>query len=176
MDVDKVPVIQTRRNLKNFEQIYQKWISPVYRYFRNRVTSDNQAEDLTSQVFLKVYEKLPYYRENGHFPAWLFTIVRNQITDHFRANKLVRSLDDLNLADAKTNAQDQATRTEDLERLCKLIRVLPETEKELIRLRFVAQLTYKDIAVILGSTRDAVRKRITRLLARLHNQMEDDNA
>lgn len=176
MDVDKVPDIQTRRNLKNFEAIYQKWIAPVYRYFCYRVASDKEAEDLTSQVFLKVYEQLPHYRENGRFPAWLFTIVRHQIADHFRAEKPVIPLEDLNLPDDGANLLEHATRADDLSRLRQLIRELPETELELIRLRFVAQLTYRDIAVILGSTREAVRKQISRLLAHLQDQMEEDYA
>jgi len=176
MDVDQTPAIQARRNLSAFEHLYQKWLNPVYRYFRYRVNSEKEAEDLTSQVFLKIYEQLPNYIERGQFPAWLFTIVRHQIADYFRADKPVLPLEDLNLRADGTNLLEHTTRTDDLTRLSQLIRALPETELELIRLRFVAQLTYKDIAVILGSTREGVRKQIVRLLARLQDQMEEDHA
>ena len=176
MDVDQTTTIKARRNLSAFEHLYQKWITHVYHYFHSRVKSDKEAEDLTSQVFLKVYEHFPNYIEKGQFPAWLFTIVRHQIADYFRAGETVLPLEDLNLPVDGANLLEHATRTDDLNRLRQLIRALPETEQELIRLRFVAQLTYKDIAVILGGTREAVRKQIIRLLARLQDQMEEDHA
>lgn len=176
MDVDQAPAIKAKRNLTAFEKLYLKWIVPVYHYFRYRVTSDKEAEDLTSQVFLKVYEQWPNYTEKGQFPAWLFTIVRHQIADHFRADQPILALEDLYLPDDGTNLLDHATRMDDLDRLRRLIQALPETELELIRLRFVAQLTYKDIAIILDSTREAVRKQIVRLIAHLQDQMEEDHA
>jgi RNA polymerase sigma-70 factor (ECF subfamily) len=176
MDVDLAPATKTKRNLSTFERCYQKWVIPVYRYFRSRVASEKEAEDLTSEVFLKVYEQLPFYTERGQFPAWLFTIVRHQIADHYRNDKSALPLEDLELPDERANLLEQTTRTDDLARLRQLISALPEMQLELIRLRFVAELTYRDIAVILGSSREAVRKQITRLLDRLHDQMEEDHA
>ena len=176
MDVDQTPALKAKRNLAAFERRYRRWVAPVYRYFRYRVNQDKEAEDLTSQVFLKVYEQLPNYTENGRFPAWLFTIVRHQAADHFRSDLPEVPLEDLNLKDDQVNLLEQATRSDDLKRLSQLIRALPEPEQELIRLRFVAQLTYKDIAIIQGGKQDAIRKQVSRLLTRLQEQMEEDHA
>ena len=176
MDVDQIPTIAAKRNLAAFERHYRRWVAPVYRYFRYRVNNDKEAEDLTSQTFLKVYEQLPNYTEKGQFPAWLFTIVRHEIANHFRSGPPVVPLDDVGLEDDQTDVLEQATRTDDFKHLSELIRSLPDPEQELIRLRFVAQLTYKDIATIQGSTRDAIRKQVSRLLARLQKQMEEDHA
>jgi len=176
MDVDQTPALRAKRNLAAFERHYRRWVAPVYRYFRYRVNQDKEAEDLTSQVFLKVYEQLPNYTEKGQFPAWLFTIVRHQAADHFRSDQPDVPLEDLNLKDDQVNLLEQATRSDDLKRLGRLIQALPEPEQELIRLRFVAQLTYKDIAIIQGNNQDAIRKQVSRLLARLQEQMEEDHA
>jgi len=176
MDVDQIPATKAKRNLAAFERQYRRWVAPVYRYCRYRVNNDKEAEDLTSQVFLKVYEQLPNYTEQGQFPAWLFTIVRNQVTDHYRADPPVVPLEGLDLGSDQAGLLEKAAQAEDLKRLSRLIQSLPDPEQELIRLRFVAQLTYKDIAAIQGSTRDAVRKKVSRLLARLHDEMENDHA
>jgi RNA polymerase sigma-70 factor (ECF subfamily) len=176
MDVDQTSAIKATRNLAAFERHYRRWVTPVYRYFRYRVNNNKEAEDLTSQVFLKVYEQLPNYTEKGQFPAWLFTIVRHQIADHFRSDPPVVPLEDIDLEDDQPNVLEQATRSDELNHLNQLIHSLPESEQELIRLRFVAQLTYKDIATIQGSTRDAIRKQVSRLLDRLQDQMEEDHA
>ncbi|MDY6873536.1 MAG: sigma-70 family RNA polymerase sigma factor [Chloroflexota bacterium] len=176
MDFDQTSVIKAKHHQRVFEKHYKKWIKPVYRYIRYRVNTDKEAEDLTSQVFLKVYEQLPGYAEKGRFPAWLFTIVRNQMTDYFRTDRQDIPLENLHLTAGKDNLLDHATRKEDLIRLRRLIRALPEPKLELIRLRFVAQLTYREIATITDSTREAVRKQTVRLLAHLKDQMEEDHA
>jgi RNA polymerase sigma-70 factor (ECF subfamily) len=176
MDLVQTSASKAKRHQRSFEKHYKKWITPVYRYIRYRVNSDKEAEDLTSQVFLKVYEHFPGYDEKGRFPAWLFTIVRNQLTDYYRTDKQVVPLENLHLPADRDNLLDHAARTENLIRLRRLIRELPEPKLELIRLRFVAQLTYKEIAIISGGTREAVRKQIVRLLAQLKDQMEEDHA
>jgi RNA polymerase sigma-70 factor (ECF subfamily) len=175
MNVDQTPSKKAKRNLAVFERLYRKWVTPVYRYFRYRVNSDKEAEDLTSQVFLKVCEHLPNYKEDGRFPAWLFTIVRNQSADFFRTQKPTISLEEVDLSDDRVNPQEQAALKDDLNRLKRLLRALSEKDQEMIQLRYVAQLPYKDIAAILGGTRDAVRKQVNRLLARLEDQMEENH-
>ncbi len=175
MLVDQNASLKTRRGLAAFERLYQKWVTPVYRYFRYRVQTDKEAEDLTSQVFLKVCEQLPNYKEEGRFPAWLFSIVRSQSADHFRAQKPTVSLNDIEISDGDADPLDRAAQKDDLKRLKHLLVSLPEKDQELIRLRYVAQLSYKDIAVILGGTRDAARKQVNRLLRRLEDQMEENH-
>jgi RNA polymerase sigma factor (sigma-70 family) len=59
--------------------------------------------------------------------------------------------------------------------LKRLLQTLPEEEQELIRLRFVVQLSYKDIATILRRSKEAVRKQVSRLLDRLQSQLEEDH-
>src|SRR5512147_978265 len=90
LDDDERLVRAAQKNPADFKPIYQKWLKPVYRYFYFRVGNEKDAEDLTSQVFLKVYEDLPRYRSRGCFSAWLFTIARARAADFYRkANREV---------------------------------------------------------------------------------------
>lgn len=163
---------QAQASLADFQQLYLRWLSPVYRYFYFRTGNPKDAEDLTAQVFLKVYTDLPRYHERGQFSAWLFTIVRNQITDFFRTESREVSLEIIDPVDEAHDLFTQAVHSEEIQQLHDLIRSLPEEEQELIRLRFVAGLGYREIGSVLNRKEDAVRKSIVRLLARMESQLE----
>lgn len=162
-------------SLAGFKPLYLKWLSPVYRYFYHRVGNVKDAEDLTSQVFLKVYEQFPNYSEQGHFPAWLFTIARHKATDFFRIQPTTSSLENEDTADQTIDLLAQAVQTDEIKRLRLLIRSLSEEEQELLRLRFVVEFGYREIADLLSRKEDAVRKSISRLLARLQSQLEGNH-
>lgn len=166
---------EARQSLGSFKLLYLKWLLPVYHYFYYRVENAKDAEDLTSQVFLKVYEELPNYRERGYFSAWLFTLVRHNAADFFRKQPPDISFDTAGPADQTPDLLAQTILTDEIQLLRHLIRSLPEKEQELIQLRFVMGLSYREIGEMLNRKEDAIRKSISRLLARLQNQLEENH-
>src|SRR4030042_3112361 len=70
-----------------FNQLYLSYIHPIYRYIFSKVGEARETEDLTTQVFLEALEGLPRYRHNGHFAAWLFSIARHKVADHYRSKR-----------------------------------------------------------------------------------------
>ena len=166
---------QSIKNTANFKKRYQQWVVPVYRYFLYHIRNTKEAEDLTAQVFLKVLEMLPNYTENGHFPAWLFTIARNQSADYFRSHKTTIPIETAEVSADFPPLLDQAVHSDELHRLSQLIQALPEDEQELVRLRFVAELSYREIAIVLKRDKEAIRKQVTRLLNRLQDQLEENH-
>lgn len=171
-DEEYVLLQEAQTSLAGFENLYLQWLSPVYRYFYFRVGNSKESEDLTARVFLKVYEDLPHYHEHGYFSAWLFTIVRNQAIDYFRTRTQEIPLDFVNLVDESHDLLSQAVHSDEIQRLQKLIWSLPEEEQEMIRLRFVVELGYREIGIVLNRKEDAIRKSIVRLLTRMKNQLE----
>lgn len=166
---------EARQSLEGFKLLYLKWLLPVYHYFYHRVENAKDAEDLTSQVFLKVYEELPNYHERGYFSAWLYTLVRHKAADFFRKQTTDIPLDTADPADQTSDLLAQTVLTDEIQRLRHLIRSLPEKEQELIQLRFVMGLSYREIGEMLNRKEDAIRKSISRLLARLQNQLEENH-
>ena len=159
-----------------FAALYDRYLPPVYRYLYRRTGSRADAEDLTAQTFLAALESLPRYREQGHFAAWLFAIARSKLASHWRAGRGQTGLDELAEQGADPDLFGGVVRGQQLARLNRLLRALGADEQELIRLRYVAELPFGEMAALLGKREDAVKKSVYRLLARLHSQMENNHA
>ena len=160
-------------NPDHFRPLYLQWVTPVYKYLLSRLRDPLETEDLTAQVFLTACEQLPRYNHRGRFAAWLFTIARNKARDHYRTAGRSVSLDDVEADASDPDLLAEAIRSDEIQRLDRTIRALPEADLDLVRLRFTAGLTYGDIGALLGKSDEAVRKQLERLLDRMQSQMED---
>jgi RNA polymerase sigma-70 factor, ECF subfamily len=171
---DRLPVLvaEAQRNPAAFAALYDSFVRSVYRYVYRRVGNSADAEDLTAQIFLAAFESLPRYRENGYFAAWLFTIARSKVMDHFRTSRPQVPLDSVEPVGLEADVLHHVVRRDELAQLSRLIRALSEEEQELIRLRYVADLPFAEMAAVLKKNEAAVKKSLYRLLARLQSQME----
>jgi RNA polymerase sigma-70 factor (ECF subfamily) len=165
-------IAAARQDPAAFGKIYDRYIQAVYRYLYSRLGNVHEAEDVTSQTFMAAYEALSKYREQGQFAAWLFRIARSKMNDHFRRTRLEVGLE---LAEGIIQGEDAlgaVIQDEELGRLRSTIKKLNPEEQDLIRLRYVADLSFGEMAELLGKREDAVKKSVYRLLARLKSQME----
>jgi RNA polymerase sigma-70 factor (ECF subfamily) len=172
--MDDIPrlVEAARKDPAAFGRLYNHFVQPVYRYLYSHVGTVHDAEDLTSQTFMTAYESLPRYRERGYFSAWLFRIARSRMVDHFRGSRREVGLQAVERIKATHDALGQVIQDEELNRLNALVYELTEEEQDLIRLRYIADLSFAEMADLLGKREDAVKKSVYRLLARLKSQME----
>ena len=171
-DNDETLVRAAQRHPDGFKPLYHKWLKPVYRYFFLHTASEKDAEDLTSLVFLKVYEDLPHYHSRGCFSAWLFSISHARLVDYYRRKRPVVNIDQLEAPTTSADLLSTAVQNDDLRRLLLMVSGLPEDDQELIRLRFAAGLNYREIGLVVNRSEDAVRKSLTRLITRLQKNME----
>lgn len=155
-----------------FGRLYDRFVQPIYRYIYSRVGSAHEAEDITSQTFMSAYESLARYRERGQFSAWLFRIARSKMNDHFRRSRREVGLEAAGEILEREDALGTLIQAEELSRVRSIISHLNEEEQELIRLRYVADLSFAEIADLLGKREDAVKKSVYRLLARLKSELE----
>ena len=139
----------------------------VYRtcYFRGGNIKD--AEDLTAQTFLKAYEGLHSNRHRDYFAAWIFSIARARVTDFYRKKKNELPLLKAHEIPDESNLSFQIAENEILDEVLDLINCLSEKDQELLRLRFVAELTNREIGVIFHRREDAVRKAIGRVFTNI---------
>jgi len=175
IDEDQRLVQAAQKNPADFKLLYLKWLKPVYRYFYSRVHDEKDVEDLTSQVFLRTYQDLPRYRNQGSFPAWLFTIAHARAVDFYRKGKKELPLEQVDLENPEFDPLSLTIKSEEMVHVNHLITVLSEDDRELIRLRYAANLSYREIGLILNRKEDTVRKSISRLLDRLSEKLEEDH-
>lgn len=171
----EISLIQAAQaNLANFEPLYQQYMPRVYRYLRTRVASESEAADLTQHVFLKVLAALPNYRIcKTPFAVWLFRIARHTVTDSYRRHKPSVSLDlipEMVEAIVEQNPETILLRREQLTHLRILLADLDPYKRELLSLRFAADLSTSEIAVIVGKKPEAVKKQLSRILHTLREQ------
>jgi RNA polymerase sigma-70 factor, ECF subfamily len=165
-------IAQARRDPEAFGQLYALYVQRVFAYLCSRIGSVPEAEDATAQTFLAALEAFARYRHDGHFAAWLFAIARHKAMDHFRQRHNQVPLEDAQTVAAETDLLQQMIQSERITALATHIAALPEAERDLIRLRYVAELGFRDIARLMGRNEDAVKKSLYRLLDRLSSQLE----
>jgi RNA polymerase sigma-70 factor (ECF subfamily) len=160
-----------QRDPAAFGSLYQLYVTRVYRYLRAHTSSDDDAADLTQQVFLRALDALPAYRSRGApFGAWLFRIAHHAIVDANRKHRATVAWDVLpdSLQPASaTDLEGDLLHQEALARLRHLVARLDPEKRELLSLRFAAQLSATEIATVVGKRPAAVKKQLTRIIQTL---------
>jgi RNA polymerase sigma-70 factor (ECF subfamily) len=164
-----------QRDTQAFGALYDRYVQRVYRYCYYRTSDTSEAEDLTAQIFLAALEALPRYRQDGHFAGWLFSIARKKVADvHRRTPYRHVPLEEAALPPIHTDLAVDVESSQRRERLLNTIQELAEEERELIHLRYVAELSFAEIARALQKNEEAVKKSLYRLIARLKQELEAD--
>lgn len=167
-------------NSAAFEQLYQHFYQPIFRYLLLRVGDPDDAEDLAQKTFIKFYRNLHNWHDQGYGPAaYLYTVARSVLADHFRAQKHRKSESSEEilalLADRSQNLEKSVIDSEEIEQVLTAIQKLPELDAEVVRLRFIEGFSSQEIAHIIAKNDVATRKTISRAMSRLRNIIEKDS-
>jgi len=158
-----------------FAHLYDAYIERVYRYVYFRVSDEQTAEDLASQVFLKAWEGLERYQINGSpFVAWLYTIAHNLVIDHYRTHKDSVALEEIiPLASEDESLDEQVGAMFDLEIMREVLQFLNEEQQQVLTLRFIAELPTQHIAKVMGKREGAIRALQMRALQMMAKHMQE---
>jgi RNA polymerase sigma-70 factor (ECF subfamily) len=151
-----------RGDERAFSLILRAYETPVFNYVLRLVGGDRAlAEDLTQEVFLRVYQGLPKFSLRSKFTTWLFQVTKNRVLDELRASerrpRALVALDDI----APLEALDQPVeRMEEIDTLWRAVEDLSTDLKMALLLRDVVGLSYSEIADSLEVTLATVKWRI----------------
>ena len=160
-----------------FEELYQHYIIPIFRYIFFRVRSQQDAEDLTQTVFLKAWKALPnYQKKNNPFSSWLYKIAKNTIIDYYKKKRGVivqKPIEDLKqIKDEKSDLTEIIEQRERADILYQAISQLSAEQQEVIILRFIEDLSSKEVAQLMQKSEDAIRALQYRALKTLREKLK----
>lgn len=171
-----------RGDLDSYRKIYELYARKVLNFIYRMAASTEEAEDLTQETFLTVYQKLGSLKDNSKFEPWLFRIARNYVYQRYRsrppASVSIDVQDDegheINeLADERKNP-DEEFQSGELERVVqKVISALPEKYREVFILSAIQHLSYQQISEIVGRSLASVKTDIHRARLQVRKQVKE---
>jgi RNA polymerase sigma-70 factor, ECF subfamily len=157
-----------------FVALYERYQPAIFAYIGFRVRNCDVVEDLCSEVFVRMVDKINTFREMDRpFLAWLYTIAHNLVVDYKRKRVLLTWLpfnDDLE--NQAQNCIDIEADTLDHHAIRKAIQSLPETQQQIIFLKFVEGCNNAEAAMLMNKTEGAVKSLQHRALGALRELME----
>lgn len=167
----------TRTATEAFAEFYEQYLPKVFRYISYRVGDNDLAEDLSSTVFEKALRGIDSYRsDKASFSTWLLSIARNTVVDHYRVSgkEQAISLEEATEMPSKNaSSEEEAVRREELQRLQVCLAGLSRQEREIISLKFGAELTNRQIAGTLSLSESNVGTVLYRAIRRLRDSFRE---
>ena len=159
------------------EELYLIHFDRIYSYLHMSVGNKHDAEDLTTQTFLKMLESIKRFRwQSAPFSAWLFRIAHNLAMDHFRARRRWQPEADVPepQGSEEPSAEFEAMKSIGRESMLELIENLSPEQQQVLTLKFVFNFANADVATILDKTEGAIKSLQHRALASLQKQIAQD--
>jgi RNA polymerase sigma-70 factor (ECF subfamily) len=156
------------------EELYLIHFDRIYSYLHVSVGNRHDAEDLTTQTFLKMLEKIGSFKwQSAPFSAWLFRIAHNLAMDHFRARRRWQPEEEVpeQPGEEEPSAELRAMQTIGRESMLKLIDRLSPEQQQVLTLKFVFNLPNAEVAAILDKTEGAIKSLQHRALVSLQKQI-----
>jgi len=160
------------------EELYLIHFDRIYAYLHMTVGNRHDAEDLTTQTFVRMLESIGKFRfRSAPFSAWLFRIAHNLSMDHFRANRRWQPEEEVPEPPdgAERSAEDEAFQAIGRGSMLELIESLSAEQQQVLTLKFVFNFSNREAATILGKTEGAVKSLQHRALVSLQKQLSSSD-
>ena len=172
MDEDREYVLQCQAgDMVAFGVLYDRYIDKIYRFIYYKTFVKEVAEDLTSDVFHKALIKINSFDQSkGVFSAWLYRIARNSVIDHYRSHKSDVPLEDIFDVGIDERTAESLDAMAELKKVTAYLETLSSKQREIITLRVWEELSYKEIAALVGGSEDSVKMAFSRGIRELREK------
>jgi RNA polymerase sigma-70 factor (ECF subfamily) len=164
-DEDLMLRLQRRRDEQSFNLLFARYRVPITSYIYRLVGNRTEAESIAQESFLRVLEKADHYDHPKRFSTWFYTIARNLATDFLKKKRAIVPDDFHGLAESliglgDPEPDDRAAEREELRQLAVALHQLPLPYREVVVLRALQELSYREIAAIVGCPESTARSRM----------------
>lgn len=142
-------------DMKEFEEMYKRYFSDVYRYMLRLSHSEDIAQEITSNTFFKAMKSIDSFRGECNVRVWLCQIAKNCYYTYLKKHSKISGIDDENVFipfDDSTSVEDKAEIKDEASRIQAILHDLPEPYREVFMWRVYADLDFKQIAQIFSKT------------------------
>ena len=173
--------IRAKKDPEAFGAVYDAYVKQIYRFIYFKVSSAEQAEDLTSEAFLKAWQYLKEKRDVPNLQALLYSVARSVVIDHYRATVCERgtvSLDET-IADERTDVasekflKDMETKF-DTTLVLEKLRHLKDEYRDVVIMRYLDEMSTGEIATVLGKNASNVRVLLHRATKALSDAIRNE--
>ncbi len=165
---------------KKFSQIYDKNLNSIYRFIYFKVNSEELAQDLCSETFVKAWQAFnrdnQYFRKEIKNPrAFLYQIARNLVIDYYKQKDRTRTLplEETVLTDENLNLEKKIELDSDVRNVMFALKDLRQEQQDIIIWHYIEGLSCREIAKIINKSYGATRVMLHRSLASLKDRVEE---
>lgn len=156
-------------NEQALEVLIKRYLKPIYSFVYKNIGNPEAAEDITQEVFIKVWKKLALYRTSeassgAGFKTWIFTIAKNSSIDFLRKKKMAIAALNENSATEKNNFLEIIEQKNFMARIHNALQELSPSYRAIILLKNESNLTFREIAVSLGEPLNTIKSRYRRAI------------
>ena len=168
-------IVQARTNYNAFSILYRRHYDAIFAYCVHRLFDRHLAEDITSQVFLRVVEKFNSFKgSEKQFRGWLFVIATNFINKHLRKAAVHKKAQKYLKENPKKHNNDLEDKTAKLESLKNAIHSLKPKYQTIITLYYFEKMKCTEIAEVVGASAATVRSQLSRGVEKLRKKMKTE--
>ena len=163
---------EARTNYNAFSLLYRRHYDAIFKYCIHRLFDRHLAEDITSQVFLRVVEKFKTFKgTEKQFRGWLFVIATNLINEHLRKAAVHKKAENYLKENPQNHNNNIEDKTAKLESLKNAIHSLKPKYQTIITLHFFEKMKHEEIGEVVGASAATVRSQLSRGVEKLRKKM-----
>jgi len=167
-------VLLVKQDIRNFPLLYDRYVDQIYKYFLSRVQNREIAEDLTSELFFTILKNFNKYKHKGYFRAWMYKIAQNLFYRQLQTPSQPAIEDFEYVPSTESLPEQNAIEKERISKVRQFILEDSDLSQEILRLRFVAELKFSEISILIGKSESATKKHFYRLLERIKEFVENE--
>lgn len=169
LEAERLEILAAQRDPRRFGVLYERYYEQIYLFIFKRMQDEEQAGDVTSQVFLKAINNLKRYKFKGvPYSSWLYRIALNEVNQFFRDNKSQRhvSMESGGLYLLMEEVEEEKDDSQ-VQQMLRIMEDMSSDDIQMIELRYFEKMPFKEIADIYNITENNAKVRLYRILGKM---------